>query len=449
MPVTTGVARELSDVVGPVHSADAADRGAYDEERTGFDLNVQHRPDVVVGAADEQDVAAAVRAGAAAGAPVVLQATGHGPARGMDGGILVSTRRLSGVRVDPATATARVQAGATSGDVLAATAEHGLAARVGAAPGVGFVAFTLGGGLGALGRAHGWSADAVRRLDVVTAGGERVTVSADNHPDLFWGLRGGGGGLAAVVAVEVELVALRTIYGGGMFFDVARVSEVAGVLADAMASAPEDLTLSVAVVQFPDVPAVPAPLRGRSCCHVRVVHLGATETGEQAIAPLRRLGPFLDTVTRMPFTGIGSVHADPVGPMPVRSDSLALTADPADVLPSLLGTGGASLPFMLELRHLGGALSRPADNAVGHRRALVNVFTSAYPGVDPDAVAAAETALYEAVARHSAGGPLRNYLPAGRLDASHCHEPATAARLAALGREWDPDGVFSGVARPA
>ena len=159
----------------------------------GFDLSAIPAPDVAVCASEEADVTTTVRFAADHGLPVAVRATGHGPIPGVHGGLLVDTRAMSAVAVDPARRTATIGAGATWTPVLRACAPLGLAPLCGAAPDVGAVSYTLGGGLGLLGRRYGYCADRVRRLRVVTAAGEMRDVAADTEPDLFWAIRGGGG----------------------------------------------------------------------------------------------------------------------------------------------------------------------------------------------------------------------------------------------------------------
>jgi FAD binding domain len=426
---------------GQVWARTAAGRVGYDQARAGFNLALDHQPALVLAAATTADVVEGIRFAAEQGLPVDLQATGHGAHRAMDGGLLISTRRLAHVEVDSGRRVALVSAGATSADVLAAAAPW-LAAPVGAAPGVGYVSYTLGGGVGPLGRAHGYAADCVRRLDVVTADGRELTVTPEQHPDLFWALRGGGGNLAAVTAIEINLLPISEIYGGGLFFNPDRAPDVLDDFSRAITSAPNELSLSLAFVTFPDLPELPPPLRGRYCCHLRVAYLGESAAGDRLLAPLRAAAPFLDTVGVLPMTEIGTIHADPAGPMPVNTNSLALTAEA--VLDDLVPLIQPDTPFMLELRHLGGALVDAPGNpsAVGHRAAALNLFTVAYPGPTPTAAADAQQGVCDTLAGASAGGPLRNFLPQHYPDASACYEPATAAELAKLKTIWDPTDTF-------
>ena len=162
---------------------------------------------------------------------------------------------------------------------------------------------------------------------MVTADGRELEVSRDLEPELFWALRGGGGNLVGVTEIEVNLLPVAQLYGGGLFFDGEHAAEVLTRFAECTAIAPRELTLSVAFVAFPDLPALPPPIRGRFCGQVRVAHLGgaaAADTTERLIAPLRTIPVLLDSVRPFPLTEIGSVHADPLGPMPVHSESVAL-----------------------------------------------------------------------------------------------------------------------------
>ncbi len=236
---------------GRVWAAAAPDRAGYDRERSGFNLALDHRPALVLGAVTAADMVEGVRFASEYGLPVDIQATGHGAHQAMDEGLLITTGHLTGVQVDPQRQVAHIAAGATAADVLAATTPHGLAAPVGAAPGVGYVSYSLGGGLGPLGRSTGYAADYVRRLDVVTADGIERTVTADDHPELFWALRGGGGNLAAVTGIEIDLLPIADLYGGGLYFAGDRAPDVLAAFGRCIASAPAELSLSIAFVRFP------------------------------------------------------------------------------------------------------------------------------------------------------------------------------------------------------
>lgn len=420
----------------------------YDAACAGFDLAAIPSPDLAVSAATEADVAAAVRFAAEHGLPVAVRATGHGPIPGVEHGVLVDTRALSAVTVDPARRTATIGAGVTWTPVLAASAPLGLAPLCGSAPDVGAVSYTLGGGLGPFGRRHGYAADHVRRIRLVTATGELREITADTEPELFWAVRGGGGNFGIVTELELELVPVDGLYGGGLYFPGEAAPELLAAFGSCTATAPDELSVSIAFVTFPDLDAVPAPLRGHFVGHVRVAHLGDPAEAEVLLAPLRAVGtPLADTVRPMPITEIGSIHADPLHPQPVSCGSAVLPAWDEAAIDVLRDTVGATTPHMLELRHLGGALSRPpaTPNAVGHRDAAYSVFTSAYPGPGFADAARGQTELYRRLLPWSGGRSLYNFTarPDGRSpDAGMAFDEPDYTRLRHAKAAYDPTNMF-------
>ena len=435
-----------SRVAGPVLRP--GDDG-YAGELAGFDLAVSQRPAVVVGATGAADVIAAVRYARDAGLAVGVQATGHGITVPADDALLITTRRADAVRVDPSDGTAWIEAGALWSRVLHEAAPFGLAPLAGSAPAVGAVSYTLGGGIGVLGRRWGFSADHVRRLDVVTADGVPRRVTAEDHPDLFWALRGGGGNVGVVTGMQVGLVELAEVYGGGLFFAGEDAGAVLPAVVDACREAPDEVSLSVAMVSFPDLPAV-GPLRGRWSCWVRVTSSGTPARCEEVIAPIRAAAtPFLDTVRTMPVTDLGTIHNDPVTPTATNSHSLTLHSVDADTVAALLRHARPDTPFVIEVRQLGGALARePAvPNAVGHRGAVATLYVTAYPHpTGPSASdGAAERALLADLAPWSDGGALVNFLAGAHVstaDVRAAYEPDLWDRLVEIKTAWDPDNVF-------
>lgn len=229
-------------VHGPVYAA--GDEGLAAEVAT-FNVAVQHTPVVAVGATCAADVAAAVSWAVAHGLPVAVQATGHGPVRNAAGSVLVSTRRMQGVTVDPVRRTARVEAGVRWDKVLAAAAEHGLTGLCGSSSGVGVVGYTLGGGMGSLGRRYGFAADSVVSFDIVTADGALRTVCADSEPELFWGVRGGKGNFGIVTSLEIGLFPVRSVVGGGIFFAAEDAAAVLHAFREWAPTLPEEVGTSI------------------------------------------------------------------------------------------------------------------------------------------------------------------------------------------------------------
>ncbi|SCK18840.1 FAD-binding oxidoreductase [Streptomyces sp. WMMB 322] len=437
----------MSIFTGPVFRAGDA---GYDAERAGLNRAVEHRPACVVGAVCAEDAAAAVRAATSApGGAVGVLATGHGPSAGADGdAVLVNTRRMTGVRVDPVGRTAWIEAGARWRDVLAASTCHGLAPLNGSSPSVGAVGYTLGGGAGLLGRRYGYAADHVRRLDVATADGRLRRVTGDGDPDLFWALRGGKDNFGIVVAMEIGLFPVARLYGGGLYFPAEATAEVLHAYAAWTRTAPEEMASSVLLMRYPDLPGAPEPLRGRFVTHVRIAYSGAPADGERLVRPLRGLGPrLLDTVRDMPYVHVGSIHHEPTDAPYVAYDrNLLLRELDVGAVETLVATAGpdADAPYVVEVRHFGGAYARSpaAPNAVGGRDAAFSLFT----GVDAGAEnRASRDCLHRKMAPWGTGGSCANFLGVEDTAPEALRSAYTAgdyATLRAVKAAYDPDNVF-------
>lgn len=331
----------------------------YDDERSGYNISVTHRPEVIVPAESISDVVAAVRHATTHGLGVAVLATGHGPSIPADGQLLINTSRMQGIAIDPVRRTARVEAGVRGGALVRAAAEHGLAPVNGSSPEVGVVSYHLGGGIGLLGRQFGWAVDHVRAIDVVTSDGRLRHVSATSEPDLFWALRGAGKGtLGVVVALELDLHPVTRIHGGGMHFDAADAGGVLDTWLDWTRSTPETMGTSALLVQLPDLPFLPEPIRGRRVVHLRFAFTGAPDEGERLVRRFRDLAPLTDTVAEMPYTEVGTIHAEPTTPVPFHASNAMLGALDGEAIRTLLdeAVGGE---YLVELRHMGGAFSRP------------------------------------------------------------------------------------------
>lgn len=421
----------------------------YNEERIGFQRLTAHQPAVIVGAAGEQDVRAAVEFAAAHGARVAVQASGHGRSCAMEGGVLISTRRMSGVRVDPQARTAWVEAGASWQQVIEAGAPHGLAPLSGSSPGVGAVSYTLGGGVGLLARRYGFAADHVRRIDLVTADGRLRQVTAAADPDLFWALRGGGGNFGVVTGMEIHLMPVARIYDGGLYFDVEQVPKVLDAWRRWTGAVPEEMTSAVAMLPFPDLPMVPESLRGRHVAQVQISYLGSTEQGQQLVEPLRALGPRLrDTLREVPYTDSGTVFDEPDQPHAYRSANLLLRELDPEALPTLTQLAGPSAPVMcvVGLRHLGGALARSPQvpSAVGHREAAysLNVLSPVDPG-EEETVRAVHRDAVAPFAGRTIGRSLNfTYGPLDEEQVRAAFAPEDYRRLTELKAQHDPHVLF-------
>lgn len=412
---------------------------AYDGARTGFNLQAPHQPDAIVEATDADEVALAVRHAVGRGLPVAVQATGHGQTGALSGGVLVTTGRMDGLEIDPGRRTARIEAGVRWGAVVAAAAEHGLAPLNGSSPGVGAVGYTLAGGLPLLGRTYGWAADHVRWLDVVTWDGRRVRATGDIEPDLFWGLRGGGGALGIVAAMEVDLVPVERVFGGALLFDGDHTGEVMESWLAWTADAPEEITSSLSMMTMPDVPAVPVALRGRDTISVRLAVAGDPRSAETLVEPLRGIAPALaDSLRTLPWSDCASITTDPPFAHPYQGTGVALRSLDGDAVASIREKAGPGAPVstIVQLNHLGGALGRPADvpDAVGHRDAGYLLRLLSVVGEDgPAPLDTAHEAVVHALGRRVLGRSLGFQFgphPAEQWEA--CFDPAALSRLRSL-----------------
>ena len=362
------------------------DQAGYREEISGFQTGIQSTPQLVVAATSADDIAEAVRYANEHGLPVAVQATGHGLREPAEG-VLISTRRMTGVTVDPQRRVARAEAGTTWGSVITAAAEHGLAPLSGSSPGVGVVGYTLGGGFGLLGRHFGLASDRVVSADIVRPDGTLTSGPLE---------------AGIVTALEFELVPVTTLYGGGLFFDPERIPEVLRAWRDWSIDLPDTVGTSVALVPFPDLPMVPEPFRGKHIANIRVACLGTG--GDQLVAPLRALGPIQDTLKTLPYTDSGQIAADPPNPHPYVGDNRVLPALPDEALTTILDHAGpdAPVPTVLIIDLLGGAYQHTqAPDFAPESRYTVRALSL----VDPDAatVQAAHAKLFAPLAPESTG----------------------------------------------
>jgi FAD/FMN-containing dehydrogenase len=443
------VAPLAAEVQGPVLVP--GDDG-YADEVAPFNLAMTPRPAVVVGATCAADIASAVRFATGRGLPVGVQATGHGAVAPMEGGLLVSTRRMTTVRIDPPARTATIGAGVRWRDVIPPAAVHGLAPLNGSSPGVGAVGYIVGGGLPVMGRTFGFAADRVRAFEVVTADGSIHSADVEHEPELFWALRGGKGNVGIVTELVTDLVPVRRLYGGGLFYPGSAAPAVLAAYREWTATVPDTMSSSLALLRLPPTPEVPEPLRGQFVVHLRVAFVGDTTDGERLVAPMRSAAPVLiDAVFDMPYTDVGSIHRDPEGPLPVYDRGTLLRELSPDAIQALLAVAGPDVDTPLTIVqqiHLGGALAAaPAvPSAIGARDAAFAVYVvgALAPPVAAAVPAAAEAAMI-ALRPYSTGGTLVNFhgAPGDAADRARPWPPTTYSRLRRAKATYDPGNVFA------
>lgn len=302
----------------------ATDPG-WDGARQPWDL-VDQRPAVVVMPLDTADVRTVVLFARRHGLRVAPQGTGHnaGPLGPLEDTILLSTRRMRGIDIDPDRRTARVEAGVLWVEVAQAATPHGLFPLSGSSPNVGVIGYTLGGGLSWLGRKHGLAANHVTAIEVVTADGRSRRATPADHADLFWALRGGGGNFGVVTALEFTLFPYGAVYAGMFVWPYRRYVEVVNAWHAWSRLASEDITTSFRVMHFPPLPELPAFLSGRSVVIIDGAYAGEARAGRAAVADLAALAPEVDTWAMMSPLGLSRLHLDPEQPVPVRSAAALL-----------------------------------------------------------------------------------------------------------------------------
>jgi FAD/FMN-containing dehydrogenase len=432
------------------------DDDGYEEALPGYNLALDHRPAFVVRAATPGDVALTVRAAVAHGLGVGVRSTGHSAAATGPADVLLDTSGLARLEVDPLSRTATVGAGVRWQAVLDAAAPHGLGGLCGSSPQVGVVGYTLGGGLGPSARTFGFAADHVRSIDVVTPSGDLVTATPTRHTDLFWALRGAGGAYGVVTAMTFDLIPAAVVRAGALWFDVGDAPAVVHRWRELVTDLPDAVSTSVVRLNLPPLPDLPAPLRGRAVVAVRYVRHGDLDAPDPLVDALRTTAaPVLDTVGDLPYSALGTVHADPEDPMPLLDRGVALRELPAEAVDAFLAATPADSPVVLaELRLLGGAVARPpaVPSAVAGRDAACTLFVGAlgWPAGPPDAAEHLQRVV-DALAPWSTGGSLLNF--AGPRDAASARQvrtafgPAAYDRLVTLRRRLDPHGVLDPTSR--
>ena len=415
----------------------------YDEARQAWNLAVDQRPAAVVLAESSADVAQAVRFARARGMRIAPQGTGHGaePLEPLDGALLLKTARMRRVDIDPATRTARAEAGALWQDVTVPAGWHGLAALAGTSPDVGVTGYTLGGGIGWLARRYGLAANSVTAAEVVTADGRLTRADAGHEPDLFWAVRGGGGSAGVVTALEMTLYPVRELYAGALLFPLYRAAEVLRAWREWTDTVPDEVTSVGRLLRVPPLPEVPEPLRGRDFALVEAACLASAAEAAEMIRPLRALGPQIDTFAMMPAPALGRLHMDPARPVPAQGDGAFLADAPAAAIDAVAALADDTSLATVEIRHLGGALARAASGG-GAQPSVDAKYAMFAAGFTPtpelaDAVRAHAQAAKEALAPWHASYDYYNFAETP-APAAAVLPPASHRRLQEIKAARDP-----------
>lgn len=422
----------------------------YDKARRTININLDRYPLAIVRAANAQDVAVAVDYARDHGLPLAVRSGGHSLAQlsVVDGALVVDFSAMKRVDIDPETRTARVQPGATSGDLAGPANAYGLALTTGDTHSVGMGGLVTGGGIGFMVRKYGLAIDSLLSAQVVTAAGEIVTASADVHPDLFWAIRGGGGNAGIITEFTFQLAPVGEVLCGLLVLPATR--EVIRGYLDYSVAAPDDLTTIVNLMHAPPEPFIPQERVGEPVLMIFLVWTGSFEDGQRALAPLRALAaPVAELVSPMPYPTIYEFTAFAAEPHAASirmmfADELSDAAIDA----SLAAMERSSSPFsIIQLRGLGGALARvdPDATAFAHRErnyfvAIINVWLD--PTEDAATHEAWTVSLWNRL-RPEGQGVYVNFLEnEGTARVREAYPEATYTRLAAIKSAYDPENLF-------
>ncbi|MBO9519935.1 MAG: FAD-binding oxidoreductase [Nocardioidaceae bacterium] len=427
----------------------------YDEARSVFNGLIDHKPERLMRCTGAEDVAAAIATARAEGLPVSVYGGGHGVTGSavVDGGVCVDLRGIDHVEVDPEARLVRVGGGATWGKVDAATQEHGLAVTGGRVSTTGVGGLTLGSGSGWTERAFGFTTDNLVSAQVVTADSRIVTASEEEHPDLFWAIRGGGGNFGVVTEFTLRLHPIGPIvYGGMLLYPGNMAAEVLKNWRDFMLTAPDEVGSGVAMITAPPEEFVPEPARGQPCVGVILCFAGDPEEGARVLAPLTGFGPpAANLVGPMPYVAVQQL-IDPANPKGMHNywtgDFLTEFPDEAvDAWVSNVFPPVSPLTQMIVVAG-GGAIARVADEATafGNRTSPFNLHLLSMWPPDPtqDQANIDKTrAIAAAMKPWTTGSVYLNFIgDEGLTRVEAAFGPEKYARLRKIKRVWDPENVF-------
>jgi FAD/FMN-containing dehydrogenase len=429
------------------------DSPGYDEARSIWNAMIDRRPALIARCEEAEDVARAVRFAREHKLLVAVRGGGHNIAGNAvcEGGLMIDLSPMKGVRVDPERRAARVEPGCTLADVDRETQAFDLATPVGINSTTGIAGLTLGGGFGWLSRKHGMTIDNLLSADVVTADGEIVRASEDENPDLFWGLRGGGGNFGVVTAFEFRLHPVGPeVLSGLVVHPFEDAAEVLRFYRDFVPGLPEETAVWVVMRKAPPLPFLPEAWHGREVVVLAAFHGGDRAEGERVLEPLRRFGrPIADVIGPHPYAGWQQAF-DPLLTPGARNywkshDFLELSDGLLDVL---IGYAGQlpSAQCEIFLGQVGGAINRGAPEATAypHREAefIMNVHARwEEPGEDDACIAWARGVFGES-APHATGGVYVNFLTGEETERIRAAYGPNYDRLAALKGRYDPENLF-------
>lgn len=425
----------------------------YDDARSVWNAMIDRYPGAIVRCTGTADVMAAVKTVREHGVHFSVKSGGHNVAGTAvcDDGLVIDLSPMNAVHVDLERKIARVQAGATWGDVDHETQAFGLATPGGQDPNIGVAGLTLGGGVGYLSRKYGYTCDNLLSADVVTADGARIRASETENPELFWGLRGGGGNFGIATAFEYQLHEVGPqVFAGSLIYPLADAKRVARRYQTFMADAPLEASVMFGIMELPAVSYYPAELQNTRVAMLIVVYAGPPDDGERVLAPLREFGdPLMDNLRERSYRSYQRAgESVPSARSYVRSQFLETLSDPAidTIVEHATDVPSAGATVFASPRD--GAMTDPPSDATAHphREDSQHLLIEArWTDPDRDAEHVAWTRdFHDALQPYTTGDARMNFLThdesADRIRAAY---GSNYPRLVALKNEWDPENVFS------
>jgi FAD/FMN-containing dehydrogenase len=440
---------EIDGFSGSLFHPDHAD---YDTHRKVYNGMIDRRPAVIARCSSADDVVRAIRFAQAKGLTASVFGGGHAVTGTAvcDDGVCIDLRGMKAIDIDDATRTARVEAGANWGEFDAATHAHGLAMTGGRNPSTGVAGLTVGSGSGWLERKFGYVCDNLIKAEVVTADGRKVIASETENPDLFWGLRGGGGNFGIVTAFHFRLHELPpAILGGALIYPAPMAAAVLRTFRDFIATAPDELSGAVVFTTAPHAPFVPEPARGQPVVLVQLVYAGDPEEGARVVAPLRAFGPpVVDGLAVLPYPVLQTQGGNFPGSQNYwTADFLRDLPDEAIAACAPLALTPLSPESSIVMVAGGGAPSRVPEEATafGMRTAPWNVhYICGWTDPADNARNIEKVKAIAAVLKPWATGRVYlNYIgDEGQARIESSFGPEKLARLRALKSKWDPANFF-------
>ena len=426
----------------------APDDPRYEQARTVFYGGIDRHPAAIVRVADAGDVSRLVSVAHEAGIELAIRSGGHSNAghSTTEDGIVLDLSAMKDLQINVQDKTAWAETGLTAGEYVAQTAAHGLTTGFGDTGTVGLGGITLGGGVGYLVRKHGLTIDNLLAAEIVTADGQLLHVDDQNHPDLFWAIRGGGGNFGVATRFKFQLHDVNTILGG-MLCLPATADTIASFIAEAE-SAPDELSAIVNVMTAPPMPFLPADVHGKVIIMAMMVYAGDIEVGEQVISKFRSIAtPYADMIRPMTYSEMFPPEEGGYHPLAVGRTMFIdhVTRSEAEMILNRLQSSSASMA-VTQLRVLGGAMSRvPADaTAFAHRNSRIMVNLAAlYYKPDEKEIHEAWVTKFAAALRQSDDGAYVNFLAdVDEAQVRAAYPNGTWERLAAIKAHYDPENFF-------